>query len=231
MTSSRRAAPRASHACREREIGARADLVIAIGGDGTLLYAARLVAAARRAAARGQSRAARVPHRRHAAGHAALGRCRARRRACRGRSAPAAAARGCTARTAPLAQALALNDVVMQKHDTGRMLDFETRIDGRYVNTHDGDGIIVASRHRLDRLRALLRRPDHRAAPAGAGDRADLPAHAVRPPDRGVRAARVIEVRLLERPTRARNVTCDGTVLGAHRAGRPPGGQDRRASA
>ena len=31
-------------ACRKRELGERADLVIAIGGDGTLLYAARLVA-------------------------------------------------------------------------------------------------------------------------------------------------------------------------------------------
>ena len=44
--------------------------------------------------------------------------------------------------------------------------------------------------HRLDRLCALLRRSDHRAAPAGAGDRADLRAHALRPPDRGGRAAR-----------------------------------------
>ena len=25
------------------------------------------------------------------------------------------------------------------------MLDFETRVDGRYVNTHAGDGIVVAS--------------------------------------------------------------------------------------
>src|SRR5438045_9524582 len=33
----------------------------------------------------------------------------------------------------------------MQKHDTGRTLDFDTRVNGRYVNTHTGDGIIVAS--------------------------------------------------------------------------------------
>ena len=43
------------------------------------------------------------------------------------------------------AEALALNDVVLQRRDTGRMLDFETRIDGRYVNTHMGDGLIVAT--------------------------------------------------------------------------------------
>jgi NAD+ kinase len=41
--------------------------------------------------------------------------------------------------------ATALNDVVLQRKDTGRMLDFETRIDGQYVNTHSGDGLIVAT--------------------------------------------------------------------------------------
>ena len=41
--------------------------------------------------------------------------------------------------------ALALNDVVLQRRDTGRMLDFETRIGGHYVNSHMGDGLIVAT--------------------------------------------------------------------------------------
>ena len=39
----------------------------------------------------------------------------------------------------------ALNDVVLQKWQTGRMLDFETWIDGRYVNTHGGDGLVIAT--------------------------------------------------------------------------------------
>ena len=39
----------------------------------------------------------------------------------------------------------ALNDVVLQRRETGRMVDFETRIDGQYVNTHSGDGLIVAT--------------------------------------------------------------------------------------
>ena len=39
----------------------------------------------------------------------------------------------------------ALNDVVLQRRETGRMVDFETRIDGRYVNTHAGDGLIIAT--------------------------------------------------------------------------------------
>lgn len=41
--------------------------------------------------------------------------------------------------------ALALNDVVLQRRETGRMLDFETRIADRYVNTHMGDGLIAAT--------------------------------------------------------------------------------------
>jgi len=40
---------------------------------------------------------------------------------------------------------LAINDCVLQKWETGRMLDYETWIDGKYVNTHGGDGVIVAS--------------------------------------------------------------------------------------
>ena len=41
--------------------------------------------------------------------------------------------------------ALALNDIVLQRRDTGRMLDFETSIADRYVNTYMGDGLIVAT--------------------------------------------------------------------------------------
>jgi NAD+ kinase len=40
---------------------------------------------------------------------------------------------------------LAVNDVVLQKSETGRMLDFTTVVDGVYVNTHRGDGLIVAT--------------------------------------------------------------------------------------
>ncbi len=39
----------------------------------------------------------------------------------------------------------ALNDVVIQRSETGRMVDIETTVDGRYVNTHTGDGLIVAT--------------------------------------------------------------------------------------
>ena len=41
--------------------------------------------------------------------------------------------------------AVALNDIVLQRRETGRMVDFETRIANRFVNTHAGDGLIVAT--------------------------------------------------------------------------------------
>ncbi len=41
--------------------------------------------------------------------------------------------------------AVAFNDIVLQRRETGRMVDFETRVAGRHVNTHSGDGLIVAT--------------------------------------------------------------------------------------
>lgn len=40
---------------------------------------------------------------------------------------------------------LALNDVVVQKHETGRMIDLETWIGGAFVNDHSGDGLVIAT--------------------------------------------------------------------------------------
>ncbi len=40
---------------------------------------------------------------------------------------------------------VALNDVVVKRPDTGRLLEFKSYIDDRYVNTHRGDGFIVAT--------------------------------------------------------------------------------------
>jgi NAD+ kinase len=40
---------------------------------------------------------------------------------------------------------IALNDIVLQRSETGRMVDFETRVGEHYVNTHSGDGLIVAT--------------------------------------------------------------------------------------
>lgn len=40
---------------------------------------------------------------------------------------------------------LALNDVVLKTGQTGHMQDFTTYVDDQYVNTHGGDGLIVAT--------------------------------------------------------------------------------------
>ncbi len=148
----------------ESEIGHRADLVIAIGGDGTLLYAARLVArhgvpllginrgrlgfltdvmpqnviACVDAALAGASELDRRP----------LLEARLRSGPAGPEPAaiePAAGPAGSGAGPVGPGPCLALNDVVVQKLATGRMIDFETWIDGRYVNTHAGDGIVVAT--------------------------------------------------------------------------------------
>jgi NAD+ kinase len=41
--------------------------------------------------------------------------------------------------------AIALNDVAIAKHDTGRMLDLRTWVDHAFVNTHAGDGFIIST--------------------------------------------------------------------------------------
>ena len=127
----------------EEEIAAQADLVIAIGGDGTLLYAARLVAH-RGVPLIGINRGRLgfltdvLPQDMLGSVDAALeGRCERDERALL--EARIVGTDGVSAK------ALALNDVVLQKWETGRMLDFETWIDGAYVNTHGGDGLVVAS--------------------------------------------------------------------------------------
>ena len=127
----------------EAGLAARADLVVAVGGDGTMLHAARMAATA---------------------GVPVLGVNRGRlgfladiRPAGMLESVDDALAGQCTAESRmlleatvqqegrPLAAALALNDVAVAKHDTGRMLDLRTWVDGAYVNTHGGDGFIVST--------------------------------------------------------------------------------------
>jgi NAD+ kinase len=46
---------------------------------------------------------------------------------------------------AATADGLAMNDIVLKNRETGRMLEFQTIVDGQYVNTHGGDGFIAAT--------------------------------------------------------------------------------------
>jgi NAD+ kinase len=115
-------------------------------------------------------------------------------------------------------RALALNDVVLQKRDTGRMLDFENWVDGIYVNTHGGDGIVIAT-------------PTGSTAYALSGGgpiiHPSLDAITLVPicphtlSDRPIviRADSRIEIRVLERPDTRAEVACDGVALGELAAG------------
>lgn len=125
------------------ELVARAQLAIVIGGDGSLLYAAGLVAASgipMLGINRGRLGFLTdvMPQDMIQCVDAALeGRCQPDHRGLL--DARVVATHGGEIRQ------LALNDVVLSKWETGRILDFETSVDGRYVNTHGGDGLVVAS--------------------------------------------------------------------------------------
>ena len=121
----------------------RADLMIAIGGDGTLLYAAGLVAE-HDIPLLGINRGRLgfltdvLPQDMVSCINAVLaGECEPDQR-------PLLQARLLSPQGAEVFH-FALNDVVFNRLETGRMLDFETRIDGRYVNSHGGDGLVVAT--------------------------------------------------------------------------------------
>ena len=202
--------------CPEQSFTTRADLIIAIGGDGTLLYAAGLVA-----------------------GHSVplLGINRGRlgfltdvgptsmledvdsvlaghftedRRSL------------LTARLerygAPTVRALALNDVVVNKWETGHMLDFETQINGRYVNSHGGDGMVIATAtgstaYALSCGGPIVE-PDLDVwvlAPISPHTLSDRPIV--------VRAGSKIQLRMSDRLESRAQVTCDGAALGDLRQG------------
>ena len=126
----------------ESELARGADLLVAVGGDGTMLHAARM-AAVESVPVLGVNRgrlgflADIGPDRMLESVDDALeGRCLPESRMlleahvqCDGR---------------PFTS-LALNDIVVAKRETGRMLDLRTWVDGAYVNTHGGDGFIVST--------------------------------------------------------------------------------------
>jgi hypothetical protein len=85
-------------------------------------------------------------------------------------------------------QRFALNDVVFNRLETGRMLDFETRIDGRYVNSHGGDGLVVATATGSTAYALSCGGPIVNPEAQCAGRGADQSAHTVGPPDRDARA-------------------------------------------
>jgi NAD+ kinase len=195
----------------EASFGTRADLVIAIGGDGTMLYAARLVATSG-VPLLGINRG-RLGFLTDVSPDDMLERLddvlagrfsEDRRVLLEARLQPKGGTEVVTT---------ALNDVVIQKWETGRMLDFETWIDGRYVNTHGADGLIVASAtgstaYALSGGGPIIQ-PDLDVlvmvpiCPHTLSDRPIL-----------VPGGAQVEVRLIERQDTRAQVLCDGAVLG-----------------
>lgn len=127
----------------EDEIAAAVDLIIAVGGDGTMLYAAN-VAAGREVPLLGVNRGRlgfltdispdeMLP----GIGQILAGNFSEEYRLLL--SATIEFSDGSQR------SANALNDIVVQRRDTGRMLDVQTAIAGRFVNTHSGDGLIIAT--------------------------------------------------------------------------------------
>jgi NAD+ kinase len=137
------AAPATRSNLPDSELAGLADLVIAVGGDGTMLYAARQA----------------TPH-----GVPVLGVNRGRlgfladimpediqdsidsvlagnfssekRMVLR-----AEIMRGDTV----VSSGIAINDIVIKRRETARMLDYRTNVNGRHVNAHGGDGFIAAT--------------------------------------------------------------------------------------
>jgi len=186
-------------------------LMIAIGGDGTLLHAARLVAS-RDIPLLGINRGRLgfltdvLPTDMAASLDAVLaGDCQADRR-------PLLRARLIDT-TGVEHSELALNDVVVLRRETGRLLDFETQVDGRYVNSHSGDGMVIATAtgstaYALScggpivepRLNVLVLAP---VAPHTLSDRPII-----------VPGDATIEIRTAPQADGSAGVTCDATLLG-----------------
>jgi NAD+ kinase len=198
-------------ACPEPALAARADLIIAIGGDGTLLYAARLVAG-HSVPLLGINRG-RLGFLTDVSPNSMLedidtvlgGRYTEDRRSLLAARLERAAA--------PPISALALNDVVLNKWETGRTMDFETIINGRFVNSHGGDGMVIAT---------ATGSTAYALSCGGPIVEPDLDVWVLAPicphtlSDRPivVRAGSKIQLRMSDRFQSRAQVTCDGTAIG-----------------
>jgi NAD+ kinase len=198
-------------AIEEQEISQRANLVIAIGGDGTMLYAARLVATSD-VPLLGINRG-RLGFLTDVSPDDMLerlddilqGRFTEDRRTL------------LEARLQPQGGAelvmTALNDVVIQKWETGRMLDIATSIEGRHLNTHGSDGLIVATATGSTAYALSCGGPIIQPE-LGVLVLVPISPHTLSDRPIVVPSGTRIEIRLLEKPDTRAQVMCDGAVLG-----------------
>ncbi len=195
----------------EPRLSDEADLFVAIGGDGTMLHAVHL-AAARGVPLLGINRG-RLGFLADVTADEMLARfddvlAGRFERDERTMLAASIARAGCDTQ-----HCLALNDVVVQKHETGRMIELETWIGGSFVNTHCGDGLVIAT---------STGSTAYALSCGGPIIHPELDAFVLAPicphtlSDRPIVIPRdnPIEVRLVERAETRANVTFDGQVLG-----------------
>jgi NAD+ kinase len=196
----------------EADLSGLVDLMVAVGGDGSMLHAARL-AAPRNVPVLGINRGRLgfladitpndlAPH----VDAILAGRYFADRRAM--------LLATLSSEGVPDRHCHGLNDVVLQKWQTGRILDFETYIDDRYVNTHGGDGLVIATATGSTAYALSCGGPILYPG-LDAVVLAPICPHTLSDRPIVVRSDSVIEVRLLERPDSNAQVTCDGVSLGA----------------
>ncbi|MEE9135897.1 MAG: NAD(+) kinase [Gammaproteobacteria bacterium] len=132
-----------TRAVQEADIAAEVDLIIAVGGDGTMLHAAALT---------GSGKVPLLGVNRGRLGFLAdispaemLENLEQILEGNYSRETRLLLEAKITAADGSQRLAVAVNDIVLQRRETGRMIDVETRIADRYVNTHAGDGLIVAT--------------------------------------------------------------------------------------
>ncbi len=193
------------------ELAEHIDLLVAIGGDGTMLYAAQLVVG-RPVPLLGINRGrlgflADVSPAEMAASFDAVLAGQYEQDV---RSLLAATLTGPDGSSS---RCHALNDIVIQRYETGRMIELATWIGGAFVNSHGGDGLVIATptgstAYALScggpimhpHLDAVVIAP---ISPHTLSDRPIV-----------VRRDSEIEVRLNGRTTSRAQVTFDGAVLG-----------------
>lgn len=107
----------------------------------------------------------------------------------------------------------ALNDVVVQRHESGRMVELEIRIDGCFVNTHGGDGLVIASSTGSTAYALSCGGPIIHPS-LGAVVIAPISPHTLSDRPIVFRRESRIEIRLVARHGAQAQVTCDGVLFG-----------------
>ncbi|MGH8250890.1 MAG: NAD(+) kinase [Steroidobacteraceae bacterium] len=197
------------------ELGADADLIVAIGGDGTLLFAAQL-AIGRGVPLLGINRG-RLGFLTDVSPEEMIGNVDAVLAGRYETDARALLDASLTPRDGVARCYRALNDVVVQRQETGRMVELETWIDGCFVNTHGGDGLVIASSTGSTAYALSCGGPIIHPALAAVVI-APISPHTLS--DRPIVVGREsrIEIRLIARSGTRAQVTCDGALLGDLRA-------------